>query len=61
MAAYLEGTNELLAKFLIPKLAQVPRVDNVIVDSIAKLATTPQEVLDNKAPMEHLTEPSISH
>ena len=53
-----EGTR-VAQKFVWVQVRHIPRMENSRVDALAKLATTPQEDLDKRVPVEHLMEPSI--
>ena len=60
MILYLKKVRELLKKFVLVQVRYVPRAENSQVDALAKLATTSQEDLDMRIPVEHLSEPSIN-
>ena len=57
---YLKMVSELLKKFVWVQVRHVPRTENSRADSLAKLATAPQEDLDRWVPVEHLMEPSVN-
>ena len=59
MILYLKKVRELLKKFVWVQVRSVPRTENSRADALAKLATTSQEDLDRRVPVEHLMEPSI--
>ena len=59
MILYLKKVRELLKKFIRVQVRHVPRTENSQADALAKLATTSQEDLDRRVPVEHLVEPSI--
>ena len=59
MILYLKKVRELLMKFVLVQVRHIPRVENLRVDALAKLATTSQEDLNKLTPVEHLSEPSI--
>ena len=58
MILYLKKVHELLKKFVRVQFKHVPRVENSLADALAKLATTSQEDLDRRIPVEHLPESS---
>ena len=60
MILYLKNVHELLKKFVRVQVRHVPRTENSRVDALAKLATTSQEDLDRRVPVEHLMEPSVN-
>ena len=43
------------------KIKHVPRPENSRADALARLVIASQENLDRSIPVEHLTEPSVSH
>ena len=57
---YLKKVRELLKKFIRVQVRHVPRAENSRADALEKLATTPQEDLDRRVPVEHLPKPSVS-
>ena len=57
---YLKKVRKLLKKFIRVQVRHVPRAKNSRADALEKLAITPQEDLDRRVPVEHLSEPSIS-
>ena len=59
MICYLKKVRELLKKIVRVQVKHIPRMENSRVDALAKLATTPQEDLDRRVPVEHLMEPSV--
>ena len=59
MICYLKKVRELLKKIVRVQVKHIPRTENSRVDALAKLATTPQEDLDRRVPVEHLMEPSV--
>ena len=59
MILYLKKVRELFKKFIRVQVRHVPRVENLRVDALAKLATTSWEDLDRLVPIEHLPEPSV--
>ena len=59
MILYLKKVRELLKKFVRVQVRHVPRTENSLANTLAKLATTLQEDLDRRVPVEHLMEPSI--
>ena len=59
MIRYLKKVRELLKKFVRVQVKHIPRTENSWGDALAKLATTSQEDLDRRAPVEHLMEPSV--
>ena len=59
MIIYLKKVHKLLKKFVRIQVRHVPRMDNSRADTLAKLATTPQEDLDRRVPVKHLMEPSV--
>ena len=59
MICYLKKVHELLKKFVRVQVRHIPRTENSRADTLAKLATTPQEDLDIWVPVEHLMEPSV--
>ena len=60
MILYLKKVREMLKKFLRVQVRHVPRMENSWADALAKLATTPQEDLGRRVPVEHLMEPSVN-
>ena len=60
MILYLKRVKELLKKFVRVQVQHIPRAKNSRVDAMVKLATTPQEDLDRRVPVEHLPWPSVS-
>ena len=60
MILYLKKVRELLKKFVWVQVKYVPRVENSQVNALAELATTSQEDLDRRIPIEQLPEPSIN-
>ena len=59
MIHYLKKVRKLLKKFVQVQIKHIPRAENSRADALAKLATTPQEDLDRRVPVEHLMEPSV--
>ena len=59
MIRYLKKVHELLKIFVRVQIRHSPRAENSRADALAKLATTPQEYLDIRVPVEHLMEPSV--
>ena len=59
MILYLKKVCELLKKFVRVQVRHVPRTENSRADTLAKLATAPQEYLDRRVLVEHLIEPPI--
>ena len=59
MILYLKKVRELLKKFVQVQLRHVLRTENSRADALAKLATTSQEDLDRRVPVEYLMEPLI--
>ena len=57
---YLKKLRELLKKFIRVQVRHVPRGKNSRADALEKLAITPQEDLDRRVPVEHLSEPLVS-
>ena len=60
MIRYLIKVSELLKKFVWVQVRHVPRTKNSRADALSKLATTSQEDLDRRVPVEHLMEPSVN-
>ena len=60
MIIYLKKVRELFKKFIRVQVRHVPRVENLRVDALAKLATTSREDLDRLVSIEHLLEPSVN-
>ena len=60
MILYLKKVRELLKKFVQVQVRYVPRAENLQADALVKLATTSQEALDRRIPVEHPSEPSIN-
>ena len=60
MILYLKNVRELLKKFVRVQVRHVLRTENSWVDALTKLATTPQEDLDRRVPVEYLMEPSVN-
>ena len=60
MILYLKNVRELLKKFVRVQVRQVPRMENSWADALVKLATTPQEDLDRRVPIEHLMKPLVN-
>ena len=60
MILYLKKVRELLKKFVQVQVRYVPREENSQADALAKLATTSQEDMDRRIPVELLPEPSIN-
>ena len=59
MILYLKKVRELLKKFIRVQARHILRMENSWVDALAKLATSSQEDLDVRVPVEHLMEPLI--
>ena len=59
MILYLRKGRDLLKKFVLVQVKQVPRAENSQADALVKLATAPQEDLSRSTPVEYLAEPSI--
>ena len=59
MVRYIKKVRELLKKFIQVQVRHIPRIENSWANALAKLATTPQEDLDRRVPVEHLMEPSV--
>ena len=59
MIRFLKKVRELLKQFVRVQIRHIPRVDNSRADTVAKLATAPQEDLDRRVPVEHLMEPLV--
>ena len=59
MILYIKKLRKLIKKFVRVQAKHVPRTENSRADALAKLATTLQEDLDRRVPVEHLMEPSI--
>ena len=59
MILYLKKVRELVKKFVRVQVRHVPRTENSLENTLAKLATALQEDLDRCVPVEHLMEPSI--
>ena len=59
MIRYLKKVRELLKKFVRVQVRHIPRMENSLADALAKLATTSQEDLDIRVPVEHLMEPLV--
>ena len=59
MIRYLKKVRKLLKKFVRVQVRHIPRIENSREDALAKLATAPQEYLDKRVPIEHLTKPSV--
>ena len=59
MNCYLKKVCELLKKFVRVQVRHIPRTENSRADTLAKLATTPQEDLDRRVLVKHLMEPSV--
>ena len=60
MILYLNKVRELLQTFTRVQVRHVTRTENKWADSLAKLATTPQEYLNRLILVEHLPKPSVS-
>ena len=60
MIRYLIKVSELLKKFVRVQVRHVPRTKNSRENALSKLATTSQEDLDRRVPVEHLMEPSVN-
>lgn len=60
MASYLKKVMESLTSFEKFELTKIPKVDNVHVDALSKLASRKDSELFKVAPIEHLSRPSIS-
>ena len=59
MILYLKKVRELLKKFVRVQARHILRTENSRADALAKLATSSQEDLDIRVPVEHLMEPLI--
>ena len=59
MILYLRKVRDLLKKFVLVQVKNVPKVENSRADALAKLATASQEDLSRSTPVEYLAEPSI--
>ena len=57
---YLKKVRELFKKFIRVQVRNVPRVENMRSDALAKLAIASWEDLDRLVPVEHLLEPSVN-
>ena len=60
MILYLKKVCELLKKFIRVQVRHVLRTENSRADTLAKLATAPQEDLDRRISVEHLMEPLVN-
>ena len=59
MILYLKKVQDLLKKFVLVQVRNIPRAENSRADALAKLATTSQEDLSRLTPVEYLAEPSV--
>ena len=59
MIHYLKKVRELLRKIVRVQVRHIPRTENSWAEALAKLATTSQEDLERRVPVEHLMEPSV--
>ena len=59
MIRYLKKVRKLLKKIIWVQIRHIPRAENSRADTLAKLATAPQEDLDKRVPVEHLMKPSV--
>ena len=59
LVCYLKKVCELLKKFVRVQVRHIPRTENSRADTLAKLATMPQEDVDKRVSVEHLMKPSI--
>ena len=59
MILYLKKVWELLKKFMLVQVRNIPRAENSRADTLAKLAIASQEDLSRLTPVEYLAEPSI--
>ena len=60
MILYLKKVLELFKNIVRVQVRHVLRTKNSRADALAKLATTSQEDLDRRVPVEHLMEPSVN-
>lgn len=60
MTSYLMKVVELLPQFEIFELNRVPRMENVHVNALSKLASCKDSELLKVIPIEHFPRPSIS-
>ena len=59
MILYLKKVRELLKKFMLIQVRNIPIAENSRADTLEKLAIASQEDLSRLTPVEHLAEPSI--
>ena len=59
MILYLQKVRDLLNKFVLVQVRDVPRAENSRADAFEKLATAPQEDLGSLTPIKYMAEPSI--